>query len=62
MELKYVLSAKKIYLKVTAVFIKSHKLLQPIPCGVNTKYANNNFFIKRSKKKTTNGYLVEIFR
>jgi hypothetical protein len=48
-----VLPIKKIYLKITAIFIKNHNLLQPITHGANTRYAKNHFYIKKKIKKTT---------
>jgi hypothetical protein len=36
-----------------AIFLKSHNLLQPIIYGINTRYAKNNFLIKRTKKTTS---------
>ncbi|KAF0718857.1 Uncharacterized protein FWK35_00027463 [Aphis craccivora] len=49
-------TVKKIYLKITTIFLKSHNFLQPTTHGVNTRYAKNNFFITKTKKTTTNRY------
>ena len=43
-----VLPDKKIYLKITAIFLKSHNLLQPIMHGINTRYVKKHFFIKKN--------------
>lgn len=50
-----VLPVNKIYLKITAIFLKSN-LLQTIKHGVNTRYEKNHIFIKKTKKTTTNRY------
>jgi len=51
-----VLPVKKIYLKITAIFLKNHNLLQPITHGVNTRYTKNHFLIEKNKKTTTYRY------
>jgi len=55
-----VLPVRKLYFKITAIFLKSHNLLQPIMHGINTRYAKNNFLIKKTKKTTTSRYFEVI--
>jgi hypothetical protein len=52
------LPVKKIYLKITSIYIKCHKILEPIRKGVNTRYAKKFLIIRL--KKTTSGRCFEI--
>lgn len=54
-----VLPVKKIYLKITFIFLKRHSLLQSITHVVNKRYAKNYFFIK---KKLKNPQLADILK
>jgi len=55
-----VLLVRKLYLKITVIFLKSRNLLQPIVYGINTRYAKNNFLIKRTKKTTSSRHFKVI--